>query len=157
MATNGVTTERWTRSPSYRSDGRLRSPTSIPSKHSADPFPECGRSSSTQITFVRFCSACVSCWTAPWQPGADLGDAPEPTFEPAPRDVDRGDALEGISREAESLRRRLLEISPLDWGSAAIVGASEVDAHWICRHAVHDAMHHLMDVKRLQIALTTDR
>lgn len=87
------------------------------------------------------------------QTGVDLGEAPEPRFDPTPRLIDRGAALDGITREAESLRRRLLEISPLDWDSIAVVGDDELDGHWICRHAIHDATHHLMDVQRLRAAL----
>lgn len=91
------------------------------------------------------------------QPGVDLGEAPEPRFEPTPRDVDRGAALEGIMRGAESLRRRLRNLSQLEWESRAVVGDDEVDGHWICRHAVHDATHHLMDIERLRVALAGDR
>ncbi len=60
-------------------------------------------------------------------------------------------------REAESLGLRLRNLSQLEWQSRAIVGDDEVDGHWICRHAVHDATHHLMDVERLRVALERDR
>jgi len=91
------------------------------------------------------------------QPGVDLGEAPEPTFEPTLRNVDRGAALEGITREAELLRQRLHKLSQLEFESTAVVGDYEVDGHWICRHAVHDATHHLMDMERLRVALSGDR
>lgn len=91
------------------------------------------------------------------EPGIDLGAGPEPVFEPSPRDIDLETAIAGIAREAESLRQRLREISPGDWDSTAIVGDDEVEAHWICRHAVHDATHHLLDVERLRAALPEDR
>lgn len=41
------------------------------------------------------------------QPGIDLGDPPESAFEATPRILEPGVVLDGIAREAESLRRRL--------------------------------------------------
>ena len=87
------------------------------------------------------------------QPGVALGDAPEPEFAPAPRILDVSAALSGIDREAHALRQRLGELTEVEWTSTAIIGDNEVDAHWICRHAVHDANHHLDDVMRLRQAL----
>jgi hypothetical protein len=86
------------------------------------------------------------------QPGIDLGGVPEPRFDVTPRDIDSDAALEGIAREAELLRRRLGEISAADWESTAIVDGDELNAHWLARHAVHDATHHLADVARLRAA-----
>lgn len=88
------------------------------------------------------------------QPGIDLDGGPEPVFEPSPRTIDFASALAGIAREAESLARRLREIDASDWESTAFVGDGAVDGHWICRHAVHDATHHLLDVERLRAALS---
>jgi len=88
--------------------------------------------------------------TAVAQPGADLGKAPEPRFEREPRFIDVDSALAGIDREATSLRDRLSELPPSGWSSVVIVDGSEVDPHWIVRHAVHDATHHLLDVERLR-------
>jgi hypothetical protein len=31
-----------------------------------------------------------------------------------------------------------------------MLDGTDVDLHWIVRHAVHDASHHLLDVKRLR-------
>jgi len=87
------------------------------------------------------------------QPGIDLGDAPEPEFAAEPRAIDIGAALSGIDREARALRDRLAELLESSWSSTAMVGGAEVDAHWLCRHAVHDATHHLGDVSRLRKAL----
>ena len=87
------------------------------------------------------------------QPGVNLGEAPEPEFAPTPRVVDVLLALSGIEREASALRDRLGELTEASWKRTAIIGADEVDAHWICRHAVHDASHHLEDVRRLREAL----
>jgi hypothetical protein len=39
------------------------------------------------------------------------------------------------------------------WSSTAILDGYEVDAHWIVRHVVHDATHHLGDVIALRAAL----
>lgn len=87
------------------------------------------------------------------QPGVDLGEAPEPEFAPTPRDIDVPSALIGIEREAKALRDRLGALAESSWKSTAIIGADEVDARWICRHAVHDASHHLGDVRKLRQAI----
>ena len=91
--------------------------------------------------------------TAVAQPGADLGKAPEPRFEREPRFIEVDSALAGIDREATSLRDRLSELTPSGWSSVVIVDGNEVDPHWIVRHAVHDATHHLLDVERLRADL----
>jgi Protein of unknown function (DUF664) len=87
------------------------------------------------------------------QPGVDLGEAPEPSFDPVARAIDLDAALDGLEREAMSLESRLREIPEPSWDHKARVGEDELDARWICRHAVHDATHHLMDVERLRAAL----
>jgi hypothetical protein len=87
------------------------------------------------------------------QPEVNLGEAPEPEFAPTPRVIDVPLALSGLEREARALRDRLGELTEASWGWTAIIGADEVDAHWVCRHAVHDASHHLGDVRRLREAL----
>jgi hypothetical protein len=91
--------------------------------------------------------------TAVMQPGTDLGKPPEPRFDPEPRLIEIDSALAGIDREATSLRDRLAELPPTAWCSKAIVDENEIDPHWIVRHAVHDATHHLLDVERLRGAL----
>src|SRR5690349_3107825 len=91
--------------------------------------------------------------TALAEPGTDLGEPPEPRFDPEPRIIDAADALSGIDRAANALRQRLGELPDSSWDSTAIVGGDEIDAHWIARHAVHDASHHLLDVDRLRKAL----
>jgi hypothetical protein len=84
------------------------------------------------------------------QSGVDLGDAPEPEFAPTPNAIDVASAMSGIGREATALRDRLGELAGTSWRSTVIIGANEVDAYWISRHAVHDASHHLGDVRRLR-------
>ena len=84
------------------------------------------------------------------QPGVDLGVAPESEFSPSPRVIDVRSAIAGIQREAAALCDRLAELTEAAWNSTAIIGDVEVDGHWICRHAVHDASHHLDDVRRLR-------
>ena len=88
--------------------------------------------------------------TAVQQPGTDLGAAPESRFDPEPRLVDVEDALAGTDREATALHDRLAGLPPAAWSSLVIVDGNERDAHWIVRHAVHDATHHLGDVDRLR-------
>ena len=87
------------------------------------------------------------------QPGVDLGDPPEPEFAVTPRAIDARVALAGIDGEAKALRDRLAELPAPSWAAAARVGGDWLDAHWIARHAVHDATHHLGDVRRLRDAL----
>jgi hypothetical protein len=86
-------------------------------------------------------------------PGIDLGPAPEPEFTTVPRLIDPQTALGGVTREASALRNRLRELPEGSWSATAIIGEDEVDVHWICRHAVHDADHHQGDVRRLRAAL----
>jgi hypothetical protein len=86
-------------------------------------------------------------------PGIDLGAAPEPEFTAEPRLIDPQAALEGLAGEANALRGRLLDLPESSWTASAIIGDDEVDAHWLCRHAVHDAEHHLGDVRRLRATL----
>lgn len=85
--------------------------------------------------------------------GIDLGDAPSGEFTPEPRPVDVTLALEGIDREARALVDRLTAMQSQSWNATATIGGIAVDAHWIARHAVHDATHHLGDVADLRAAL----
>jgi hypothetical protein len=87
------------------------------------------------------------------QPGTDLGESPQPRFEPEPRAVDVAVALFGIETEASALRGRLGELPDLAWDSTATLDGKEVGAHWVVRHAVHDATHHLLDAETLRAAL----
>jgi hypothetical protein len=91
--------------------------------------------------------------TAITDPGTHLDDPPEPRFDPAPRDIDVDSALTGLHAEAEQLGDALAAAQPSDWRSTVIVGDESHDLHWIARHAVHDASHHLRDVERLRAAL----
>jgi DinB superfamily len=91
--------------------------------------------------------------TALSDPGTALGDVPEPRFDFEPRAIDPAGALAGLSAEVEQLRNALAATPLHVWASTAIVGGEEHDLHWIARHAVHDATHHLRDVERLRAAL----
>lgn len=86
-------------------------------------------------------------------PGVDLGAAPEPDFPPTPRLIDIHAVLEGLDGEASALRQRLLELPAKSWETSCRIGDDHVNVHWICRHAVHDADHHLGDVSRPRAAL----
>jgi hypothetical protein len=86
-------------------------------------------------------------------PGTDLGASPQPAFTETPRPVDVTAALGGVVRESAALRKRLLELSPEEWSAEVTFDDAPHDARWICRHAVHDATHHLGDVRRLAAAL----
>ncbi|HYZ99193.1 MAG TPA: maleylpyruvate isomerase N-terminal domain-containing protein, partial [Acidimicrobiales bacterium] len=86
------------------------------------------------------------------QPGIDLGEPPEPRFHSEPRRIDAVAASDGLDREARALVDRLSELSPEAWTAWATVGGQRVDAHWVVRHALHDATHHLLDVERLRAA-----
>ena len=85
--------------------------------------------------------------------GIDLGEVPQSEFTPEPRSVDVTFALAGINRESRTLVECLTMLSKPMWNATATVGGIEMDAHWIARHAVHDATHHLGDVTHLRAAL----
>jgi hypothetical protein len=86
-------------------------------------------------------------------PGISLGTPPKSEFAAVARLIDPWVALDGISRESNALRDRLREIPEESWSATAVIGDDEVDVHWVCRHAVHDANHHLGDVRRLRSML----
>lgn len=90
------------------------------------------------------------------EPGVNLGDPPEPRFDPEPRQLDTEAALAAFRKEAQALVAALTAAADR-WGSTAIVGGNEVDIHWVVRHALHDVTHHLGDVRRLSDALSETR
>ena len=90
------------------------------------------------------------------EPGVNLGEPPEPRFDPEPRQVDIERALADFSSEVQALVAALTAAADR-WGSTAIVGGNEVDIHWVVRHALHDVTHHLGDVRRLSDALSETR
>jgi hypothetical protein len=91
--------------------------------------------------------------TAVNQPDTNLGTSPESHFDAEPRPVEVESALAGIHRESTTLRLSISELPANAWESTVILDNSGVDAHWILRHAVHDATHYLLDVERLRDAL----
>ncbi len=91
--------------------------------------------------------------TALSQPGTDLGESPPPQFASQPRQIDVGAALDGIDHEARSLSQQLSGLSSNDWLLTVRFDGASVDPHWIARHIVHDATHHLLDIGRLRSAL----
>jgi len=91
--------------------------------------------------------------TAISQPGTDLGESPPSLFTSQPRQVDVEAALDGIAREARSLSQQLSGLASHDWSLTVRFDGTFVDPHWIVRHVVHDATHHLLDVSRLRSAL----
>ncbi|MHB1709913.1 MAG: DinB family protein [Acidimicrobiales bacterium] len=90
--------------------------------------------------------------TAVSQPGTNLGASPEPRFDVDPRPIEVKSALAGIERESTRLRKSISELPAATWESTVILDGMGVDPHWIVRHAVHDATHHLLDVERLREA-----
>ena len=89
-------------------------------------------------------------------PGTDLGESPSSPFDPEPRPIDITMALAGIEREASALGERLTQLSPDQWNVAVKLDGDDVNPHWIARHVVHDATHHLGDVAHLRAALRTN-
>jgi hypothetical protein len=87
------------------------------------------------------------------EPGTDLGKSPATRFDPEPRQIEVESALDGIGQEARSLCDGLSELSDDAWASTVFLDDEGVDPHWIVRHAVHDATHHLMDVQNLRDSL----
>lgn len=86
-------------------------------------------------------------------PGVDLGEPPEPRFDPEPRPLDAERALAAFRQEVNALVAVLTALDNDRWAAAVIIGADEVDVHWMVRHALHDIIHHLGDVERLRNAL----
>jgi DinB family protein len=86
-------------------------------------------------------------------PGTDLGEPPASRFDPEPRAVDVQTALDGLGAQAEQLHDQLEHLAAPAWESTVVVGGERVDVHWIARHAVHDATHHLTDIERLRALL----
>jgi hypothetical protein len=91
--------------------------------------------------------------TAISQPGTDLGRSPPSQFTSQPRRIDVQAALDSIDHEALSLSQQLSKLSADDWFLSVTLDGTSVDPHWITRHIVHDATHHLLDVVRLRSAL----
>jgi hypothetical protein len=87
------------------------------------------------------------------EPGTDLGESPQSVFASQARQLDVEAALAGIDREARALSQQLSELTADDWSLTVGFDGTFVDPHWIARHAVHDATHHLLDVRRLRSAL----
>ena len=87
-------------------------------------------------------------------PGTDLGEPSEPAFAPAPQPIDVAAAVAAIDTEAHQLAARLRQLGPSAWESEITISAQLHDPRWICRHALHDASHHLLDVDRLKAALS---
>src|ERR687897_1889259 len=79
-------------------------------------------------------------------PGTDLGPAPKPRFDPVSRAVDVTEALAGISHGAGELVSRLTALDRPVWTSTVTDDGMASDLHWIARHPVHDATHHLGDI-----------
>ncbi len=92
--------------------------------------------------------------TALTDPGVDLGEPPEPRFDPEPRQLEAAAALAAFRKEVERLVAELADLSDESWASVVIIGGDELDVHWMVRHALHDITHHLGDVGRLRDALT---
>jgi hypothetical protein len=72
---------------------------------------------------------------------------------PEPRSIDVPVTLSGIEHEVRELYGRLTDVSSASWEAVVVIGGEDVDLHWIARHAVHDASHHLDDVQRLRMRL----
>lgn len=83
-------------------------------------------------------------------PGTDLGEPPTSVFDPEPRRVEVGATLDRLRAEAHQLHDQLRGLAAPAWESTVVVGAEVVDVHWIARHTVHDATHHLADIERLR-------
>lgn len=86
-------------------------------------------------------------------PGTDLGPAPPSSFSPEPAAIDVAAAIDQLRDEAGQLARRLSDIDGAAWSNFVGFDGAQHDVGWIARHAVHDATHHLVDVRRLRDAL----
>ncbi len=88
-------------------------------------------------------------------PGTDLGHPSPPPLGPR-RDLDVTVVLQLFGEEVAELCRRLGEVPAADLDSAVVLGARSLDGHWVVRNALHEAMHHLGDVRRLAAAAVID-
>lgn len=86
-------------------------------------------------------------------PGVELGDPPEPAFDPDPRRVDTVAALAGFGSEISQLCAQLRDVPAEALNASCTIAGDTVDVHWIARHIVHDVTHHLGDLARLRAAL----
>ncbi len=86
-------------------------------------------------------------------PGTDLGTPPESEFSLEAKRVDLEVALRSLGDEAGQLALAFRDLPGDSWSAVVRFEGEDHDAHWICRHAVHDATHHLGDVERLKAAL----
>ena len=86
-------------------------------------------------------------------PGLDLGEPPQPVFEPDAREIDVEASLAGFDHEVFELCSALAGLPAQSWRLSVVVGGDQVDAHWIVRHALHDVTHHLGDIQRIRVAL----
>lgn len=86
-------------------------------------------------------------------PETDLGPAPPSAFSEDAAQIDVRRALGGLRREADQLAERLDALTEAQWSSTVRFDGADHDVHWIARHAVHDATHHLLDLDRLRTAL----
>jgi hypothetical protein len=86
-------------------------------------------------------------------PGVDLGEPPQPRFDPEPRSLGAARALAAFRHEVKGLVAVLTALDDDRWAAAVVIGGDEVDVHWMVRHALHDITHHLGDVARLRDAL----
>jgi hypothetical protein len=86
-------------------------------------------------------------------PGLDLGEPPEPAFEPEAREIDIEASLAGFDHEVFEFCNALAGLPAERWRLSVVVGGDEVDAHWMVRHALHDVTHHLGDIRRIHVAL----
>lgn len=90
-------------------------------------------------------------------PGTDLGEPPEAPFQESPSDIDVSWAVSAFQAEVEQLCDAVEALPVGAWSASCLIGANEVDAHWIIRHALHDTTHHLGDINVLRAALRNPR
>lgn len=67
------------------------------------------------------------------QPGTDLGESPEPLFDPEPRAVNLDATLARIDEEVTRLRMSFAALATDAWASTVILDGEEIDPHWIER------------------------
>jgi hypothetical protein len=64
------------------------------------------------------------------------------------RDADSVQVVDGLEGEATRMARLAGDAGPQVWSRGLTIGGSRMDVRRLLEHALHDSVHHLVDVKR---------
>lgn len=86
-------------------------------------------------------------------PGADLGPAVEPSPPGPVRQLDAAIVAGDLAEESATFSTRLAGLPEAAMDESVVLGGNERSVGWAARHAVHDLLHHLIDVAEIRTAL----